>query len=323
MIASAAAIISGDEHGHQQHGADQVEGPLQGEVDALEDRRLQLEERQRLAGHVLHPLHQDLHRGRRHAHAHALLVAAVHQLDGLLRGEVGVRDQDLVDRVEVALELLERAEVAQAVHQRHRRARHEAVGLDLAAVAQRVRDRLDVRAGADQHRPAAVAGGAQDRPGHPLERPAESRHVDQREQQRPVEDVERLEVLALEQRVDQHHHGGLEERRDHARKPGALRPLAVEPGAAEQQQHHQPAQRQVVERLVPHLPDLVGMAQGRLHEQRGVDREEEAGEIERREGGDARDGPGEVEPQQPSEQGLTRPHVALVATKAAQPPEVL
>ena len=42
-------------------------------------------------------------------------MAAVHELDRLLLGEVGVGDQHLVDRVEVALELLERAEVAEAV----------------------------------------------------------------------------------------------------------------------------------------------------------------------------------------------------------------
>ena len=65
-------------------------------------------------------------------------MAAVHELDRLLLGEVGVGDQDLVDRVEVTLELLQRAEVAQAVEHGHRRARDEPVGLDLAAVAQGV-----------------------------------------------------------------------------------------------------------------------------------------------------------------------------------------
>ena len=44
-----------------------------------------------------------------------VLVAALHELHGLVLREVGVGDQDLVDRIEVALELLERAEVAQAV----------------------------------------------------------------------------------------------------------------------------------------------------------------------------------------------------------------
>ena len=87
----------------------------------------------------------------------------------------------------------------------------------------------------------------------------------------------------------------------------ALRALAVKPRAAEQQQHHQAAEREVVEGLVPHLPHLVRMAQGRLHDQRGVDREEETEQIERGERGYPRDGPSEVEPQQPSEQGLTRP----------------
>jgi hypothetical protein len=128
----------------QQRRADHVERALDREVDPVEDRRLELEQRQRLPGHELHPVHQDLHGGRGHAHAHAVLVALVDQLDGLGLGEVCVGDQHLVDGVEVTLELLQRAEVAQPVEQRDRRAGDEAVGLDLARVAQRVRDGLDV-----------------------------------------------------------------------------------------------------------------------------------------------------------------------------------
>ena len=86
------------EHDQEERGAHEVEGALDREVHALEHRRLELEERQRLAGHELDPVHEDLHRGRRHAHAHAVAVAAVHQLHGLVLGEVGVGDQHLVDR---------------------------------------------------------------------------------------------------------------------------------------------------------------------------------------------------------------------------------
>ena len=128
------------EHEQEERGAHEVEDALDREVHALEHRRLELEERQRLAGHELDPVHEDLHRGRRHAHAHAVAVAAVHELHGLVLGEVGVGDQHLVDGVEVALELLERVEVEQSVGQRGGRARDEPVGLDHLAVAQRVSD---------------------------------------------------------------------------------------------------------------------------------------------------------------------------------------
>ena len=285
--------------------------PLEREVHALEHRRLQLEERQRLSGHVLDPVHEDLHGRGGHAHADALLVAAVHELDRLLLGEVGVRDQHLVDRVEMALELLERAEVAEAVEEPHRRACHEAVGLDLAAVLERVGDGLDVRAGPDEHGPAPVAGRAENRAARGLEDPSERGHVDQREEEGCVEDVVRLEFLALEQRVEQHDQGRLEEGRDHAREAGALGARPVEAGAPEQQQHHEAAERQVVHRLVPHQADGVGMPDGRLHEQSGVDREEQAGDVERGERHDAYRRASQVEAEQPPEHGLTRPDVAL------------
>ena len=48
-----------------------------------------------------------------------------------------------------------------------------------------------------------------------------------------------------------------------------------------------------------------------LHDQRGVDREEQPGQVQRREDRDARDGSREVELQEPSEQGRARPDVAL------------
>ena len=80
----------------------------------------------------------------------------------------------------------------------------------------------------DQHGPAAVAGGSEDEAAQVLEPPPERRHVDQPEEERRVEDVVRLELLALQQRVQEHDQRRLEERRDHAREAGALRALAVE-----------------------------------------------------------------------------------------------
>ena len=85
-------------------------------VEALEDRRLELEQRHRLAGHELGAVDEDLHRRRRDAHAHAALVAAVDELDGLLLGEVGVGDDHLVDAVlaEHVGELVDRARASAA-----------------------------------------------------------------------------------------------------------------------------------------------------------------------------------------------------------------
>src|SRR6185295_10051777 len=120
------------------------------------------------------------------------------------------------------LELLQRAEVAEAVQDTDGRAGDIAEGLDLAAVAECVRDGVDVRARADEHGAAAVAGSPQDESAQPLEGPAEGRDVDEREDQGAVEDVVRLELPALEQGVQEHDQRGLEERGDHAREPGAL-----------------------------------------------------------------------------------------------------
>ena len=68
-------------------------------VDALEDRRLELEQRHRLARDELGAVHEDLHRRRRDVDADAALVARVDELDGLLLRERGVGDDHLVDAV--------------------------------------------------------------------------------------------------------------------------------------------------------------------------------------------------------------------------------
>ena len=56
------------------------------------------------------------------------------------------------------------------------------------------------------------------------------------------------------------------------------------------------------------------MPDGGLHEQSGVDREEQAGEVERGQRHDAYGRASQVEAQQPPEHGLARPDVALAAT---------
>ena len=200
----------------------------------------------------------------------------------------------------------------QAVHDADRRARHVAERLDLAAVAEGVRDGVDVRARPDEHGAATVAGCPQDDPAELLEAPAERRDVDEGEGQRAVEDVVGLEVLALEQGVQEHDQRGLEERGDHARETRTLAALAVQARAREQQQHHEAAEREVVERLIPHVGNRVRVAHGALDDERGVD-----GQLEAR-AGRARRGwrratraAGEVELQEVPEQGLAGPDVAL------------
>ena len=187
------------------------------------------------------------------------------------------------------------------------RAGDEAVGLDHVRVLERVRDGLDVRARADQHRAAPVAGGAQHRARDALEAPAQDRHVEQREEQRAVEDVVRLERLALDLGVDQDHERDLEQRRDHAREAGPLRAVAVEARAGEQQEHHEPGERRVLLGLAPHLPELLGRDDRRLDHERGVDGEEEADQVERRERRHAREGAQRVEAQDAAEERAACP----------------
>jgi hypothetical protein len=59
----------------------------------------------------------DLHRGRGDANRNPAFVTAVHELERLLLGEVGVGDDDLVDAVvlEQAGQVLEATQVAQAI----------------------------------------------------------------------------------------------------------------------------------------------------------------------------------------------------------------
>ena len=87
-----------------------------------------------------------------------------------------------------------------------------------------------------------------------LEQPAERRDVDQREQQRPVEDVVARELLALDDREEHHHERRLEQRRDHAREAGAHRAVGVEVRAREQQQRDEDRQRR----------DVLGLVEGEL-----------------------------------------------------------
>ena len=70
--ASAVAASSGLSTSSSSERADEVERALDEVVEALEDRRLELEQRHRLAGHELRAVDEQLHRRRRDPHAHAL-----------------------------------------------------------------------------------------------------------------------------------------------------------------------------------------------------------------------------------------------------------
>ena len=103
-------------------------------------------------------------------------VALVDELDRLLLREVGVGDDDLLDAVlgEDCGELVERPERAQAVVGA-RRQRDEADASRRGvwpSLGERVGDRLDVLARADEQRAAAVARRAQQQPGDLLVEPS-------------------------------------------------------------------------------------------------------------------------------------------------------
>ena len=168
-------------------------------------------------------------------------VGAVDELEQLALGEVRVDDDHLVDAVvldrlaDSSSEPSERRPLCRA-----RRARDEADDLDrraAGAAASALRDGLDVRAGADEHRAAAVAGGAQQQARDPLVDLAEGGDVDEREEERAVEDVVGgVELVrAADDREDHRDDHHLEQRREDPREAGALAAVGVHVRAREQQ----------------------------------------------------------------------------------------
>ncbi len=289
----------------QDGGADEVEGALDGEVDALEDRRLEREQRQRLAGHELGPLHEDLHRRRRDVHVDAAAMAGVDQLDRLLLREVGVGDDHLLHAVALQHggEVGEVAERAQAVvGARRQRDVADEVHLAPVAAAERMRDLVDVLAAADEQRAARVAGLPQQPAGHLGVDPAEARDVDDPEAERGVEDVVAAELLAAEDGVDQRHDRDLEERGDDPCEAGAARAVGIEVRAREQQDRQQVGEGEEVARLprgeVDGGREVVVALDQRLQQQRGEEREPDAGEVERQQRGDPHQLAQRHEPQQ-------------------------
>ena len=318
--ATARAQLHGDrrrqqdrrEEQDEQRGDDDVEPALQHEVDSLEHGGLELEQRHRLARDELDPVHEDLHRRRRDAHADARAVAAVHQVDRLLLREIRVRDQDLVDLVEAVLERVERPEVAEAVL-RTRGERDEPDGVErrVGAATEGVGDGVDLVALADDHRAPPVAGGPQRPAADTVEHPAERRHVDEREEEAAIEDVVRGEVLTLDQGVREHDEGDLHERGHDAREAGADRAVRVEAGAGEQQQGHEDREGRPVLRLLEGGGE-VGLAvdQG-LQLERGPDRAIDSGDVQRAQDHDPREAAHRLIPDEGAPDGrLTGAYVA-------------
>jgi hypothetical protein len=174
-----------------------------------------------------------------------------------------------------------------------------------------VRDRFDVAAGADQDRAAVVAAHAQDGAGDPLEQVPQGGDVDEREEQRPVEDVVARELLALDDREQHHDDRRLEQRGDHAREAGAHRPVRVEVGACEQQQRDEDCQRRDVLGLVERQRQVGLVAQERLELECRPDGQEDAAGVERAEDEDARHRADGAQPDdRPQEEWPPRAHVA-------------
>ena len=278
LIASGAGQQQRADERRDEQRPDEVEGALERVVEALEDGRLELEERDRLPGDELGAVDEDLHRRRRDADHDAALVALVDELDRLALGELGVGDDDLVDAMgehDVA-QVLQGAQRDQPVVG-PRLQRHEADDVDVvpAARGQRVRHVLDVLAGAHQHRAALVARRAQQEPRRALVGEAERRHVGDGEEERPVEDVVAGELLAADDRVERDHDRDLEERGDDARQARAHRAVAVEPRLGEQQRRDEEGEPHVVLGLVEHDRRVERVARGRLEPQGGGDGQEE------------------------------------------------
>ena len=210
----ASAAIMGGEHKDEERRADEVEGALEGEVDALEHRRLQLEERERLSGHVLHaPMRISIVDG---ATARARPGGGSGpRADGLPRGSRRRRSAPGRSR-------RSGARAARASGSRAgRRGARQACGRRIRTARSRLSQARATRPGcSSQSRRAPRAGGARARRMAPLTRSKPSGTPTRRAARRrgSVEDVVRLERLALEQRVEQHDDGGLEERGDHARQ---------------------------------------------------------------------------------------------------------
>ena len=130
---------------------------------------------------------------------------------------------------EHVIQVAERAERAQAVLRlgAERDVADDVDGCPRAA-AEGVGDRLDVRARADEHRPAAIADLLEQPAGHLRVDLAQARDVDDPERERAVEDEVAGEVVAVGQREQRPEQCRLEEAGRDLGEPGPARPVGVE-----------------------------------------------------------------------------------------------
>ena len=233
---------------------------------------------------------EDLHRRRRDADLDAARVALVDELHRPLLREVGVGDDDLVGAVllDDLADVVERAQRRQAVVG-PRVQRHEADDrVRVAAAIERVGDRLDVLAGADEHGAALVAGATQHPAARPLVDEPQRADVGDREQQRAVEDVEALELVVVDDREDGHDDHRLKQRRHDPRQAGAGGAIGVQARARKQQRRHEVGERHVVLGLVGELARVPLVRRRGLDGQRGQQRPVDGDEIERQQDRDPR-----------------------------------
>jgi hypothetical protein len=168
--------------------------------------------------------------------------------------------------------------------------------------------------GANEHGATPVSGGTQEEPRDLLVDLTEAGHIDQREEERSVEDVIGGEMLrAVDQREDHRDDHHLEERCQDPREARPLAAIGVHVRAREEQRGDEIGEGHESATLVKGLRDEPGLSVDHvLQQERGEDGKEHAREVERHQHDDARKAPGGLPAQQERKQRRTLcAHVAL------------
>ncbi len=266
----------------------EVEQPLRRPVDAGEDRRAQLEERDRLSRDVLGALREDLSGRRRDTDLHAALVRLLDELDELLVAHVATVHDQLVDSAtfEHAPEVVERAEPRDRdAVLRRRDGADERVVDPAARVAERPEQVRDVVAPADEQGPAPHAEHVHQVAGQALV--ARAKDADDRGARDECgrREAVRPELMVDAPREDKSDHGDKHERRHDPSHTGAVLALGVEACLPEDEDRDQREERQPLLLRVPgHTPEreLVLVVEPTEHE-REVEPEREAADVDRQE----------------------------------------
>ena len=248
-------------------------------------------------------------------HGDAALVTAVHQIHRALLREVRVGDDHLVDALvaQHVGELVEPAQRPQAVlGARRERDEADEVHLGPRAAAQRVGHLLDVASGAHQQRAAPIAGLLEHPAGEAGVPLAQHRDVRRAEEQRAVEDVVALEVVAGGQGEDERDHRRLEQGGEDLGQTGASRPIGVQVGAREHQDGEQVGEGQRRAGVGPHRFEAEIAPQRQLDRDGGSDRGRHADEVDDQQGQHPRQAPQRLLAQEKHEQRRSfAPYIAL------------